>query len=85
MVIMALAELVITIWSAVLCCGAICRCCKNTPRNATVQYNATPAYPQQAVVNPGEIPAGVYIPPQTYPAQGQLTACKLSTHHYLCS
>ena len=85
MVIMALAELVITIWSAVLCCGAICRCCKSAPRNATVQYNATPAYPQQAVVNPGAITVGVYTPPQTYPTQGQMAACKPSTHHYLYS
>ena len=82
MMILAFAELVITIWSAVLCCGAICRCCKNTPHNATVQYNATPAYQQQAVVNPGAITVGVYTPPQTYPIQGQMAACKLIPHRY---
>ena len=76
MMIMAVAELVITIWSFVLCCLAICRCCKNTPRRVTVQYSATPAYSQQAVANPGAIPAGVYTSPQTYPVQGQSTAGK---------
>ena len=76
MMILAFAELVITIWSAVLCCGAICRCCKSAPRNTTVQYHPTPVYQQQAVVNPGAITVGVYTPPQTYPVQGQMAACK---------
>ena len=75
MMIMAVAELVITIWSFVLCCIAIWGC-KNTSRRVTVQYSATPAYSQQAVANPGAIPAGVYTSPQTYPVQGQSTACK---------
>ena len=50
---------------------------KNTPHNTTVQYNATPAYQQQAAVNPGAITVGVYTAPQTYPTQGQMAALSL--------
>jgi len=37
MLIMAFMQFVITIWCAVLCCGAVCRCCKGN-RAQRVQY-----------------------------------------------
>ncbi|XP_067930027.1 high affinity immunoglobulin epsilon receptor subunit beta-like [Watersipora subatra] len=58
LVLISLAELVITIWSAVLCCGAVCSCCLPTRSNHHVQY-AAPALQtqQQYVVYPGTVPA----------------------------
>ncbi|XP_067929526.1 membrane-spanning 4-domains subfamily A member 12-like isoform X1 [Watersipora subatra] len=58
LVLISLAELVITIWSAVLCCGAVCSCCLPTRSNHYVQY-AAPALQtqQQYVVYPGTVPA----------------------------
>ena len=76
MIPVAWAEFFITLWSANLCCRAVCKCCKRGPLNTTVQYNPTPVYQQQAVVNPGAITVGVYTPPHTNPVQGQMAACK---------
>ena len=76
MIPVAWAEFFITLWSALLCCRAICNCCKRGPLNTTVLYNPTPVYQQQAVVNPGAITVGVYTQPHTNPVQGQMAACK---------
>ncbi|XP_067930028.1 membrane-spanning 4-domains subfamily A member 8-like [Watersipora subatra] len=58
LVLIALVEFVITIWSAVLCCGAVCSYCLPTRSNHDVQY-AAPAFQtqQQYVVYPGTVPA----------------------------
>ena len=76
MTIMAAADLFISIKIAALCRGAACLCLNDTPTRSPVQHNSTPAYPQQAVVNPGAITVGVYTPPHTNPVQGQMAACK---------
>ena len=77
-------ELVITIWSAALCCGAICRCCKSYSTGNVIRFIPAPAAyaPQQAAVNPETVPAGVYPAPAPYPVQGQHTACKSSGCKY---
>ncbi|XP_067929528.1 membrane-spanning 4-domains subfamily A member 8-like [Watersipora subatra] len=58
LLLISLAELVITIWSAVLCCGAVCSCCLPTRSNHHVQYTAPALQTQQQyVVYPGTVPA----------------------------
>ncbi|XP_067929401.1 uncharacterized protein [Watersipora subatra] len=53
----SVAELIITIWSAALCCEAICSCCLPVHSNHQVQYAApTLQTQQQYVVYPGTVP-----------------------------
>ncbi|XP_067931013.1 uncharacterized protein [Watersipora subatra] len=56
LLLFSVAELVITIWSAVLCCEAVCSCCLSARPNHQVQY-AVPALQtqQQYVVYPGTV------------------------------
>ncbi|XP_067931220.1 membrane-spanning 4-domains subfamily A member 12-like [Watersipora subatra] len=58
LLLISIAELVITIWSATLCCGAVCSCCLPTRPNPHIQY-AAPALQtqQQYVACPGTVPA----------------------------
>ena len=87
---MAIIELIVSIWSAALCCGAVCRCCKTRSAGLSVQANAGQRYyaQQQMVMYPGAsgaYPPGVYpvsTAAGTYPAgqqyveQGQPSGCK---------
>ena len=54
MVVIAIGELIIGIWSAALCCGAVCGCCKSRPRENAIQYIPArlnyQAAPQQHIV-----------------------------------
>ena len=72
MVIMAIVELVVSIWSAVLCCGAVCRCCKS--HSAVVMVQGAPGqlpYPQQQfIMHPGAVSG------QQFTGHVQQTACK---------
>ena len=72
MLIMAVVELIVSIWSAVLGCRAVCRCCKS--HSAVVTVQAPPGqlpYPQQQIIMyPG------FAPGQQFTVHGQQTACK---------
>ena len=69
MLIMAVLEFIVTIWSAVLCCRAVCRCCKTTSASHTIQFKSV-VYAQQPVSAQPAMPA------MTVPAQGPYTVCK---------
>ncbi|XP_067929530.1 membrane-spanning 4-domains subfamily A member 8-like isoform X2 [Watersipora subatra] len=47
LVLISFAELVITIWSAVICCKAVCTCCLPTRSNKQVHYAAPALQTQQ--------------------------------------
>ena len=79
MVIMSVVELVVTIWSSVLCCGAVCRCCKTSSyTQRVVQYNAVPAvYPQQQMaMYPASTSVAIYHQGQQHPLPEQKFECK---------
>ena len=76
MLILALAELVISIWSAVLCCGVVCRCCRT---EAPAQVMLTQ---HQIVVPQTAAPVGIYNISQPSHQQNQYTACKLQHQTY---
>ncbi|XP_067931020.1 uncharacterized protein [Watersipora subatra] len=50
LVLISIAELVITIWTAVLCCGAICSCCLPINKNPQVLYAAPTLHTHQQYV-----------------------------------
>ena len=61
MIILAVAEFIITIWCAVLCCGAVCRCCK--PTGGQIVQTTTVAMNQpQMVTYTAAAPGGVGYP-----------------------
>ena len=76
MIIMAVIELTVSICSAVICCGAVCRCCK---AKSAGQADAGQRYyvQQQLTMYPGASgaqPPGVYpvsTAAGTYPARQQ--------------
>ena len=43
LIIIAVAELVANIWSYVLCCRAVCQCCKPSYSQESVAYNQAPS------------------------------------------
>ena len=78
LIVLALAELVVAVRSAVLCCGAVCSCCKDESSEQSVQYNAVPvAYSQQ---DPFADPARTSVPVsptrQPYSMPSQSVSCK---------
>ncbi|XP_067931012.1 uncharacterized protein [Watersipora subatra] len=57
LLLFSVAELIIAIWSAVLCCEAVCSCCLPVHPNHQAQYVApTLQTQQQYVVYPGTVP-----------------------------
>ena len=76
LLILAIAEAVVTIWSASLCCGVICsccRCCRCPPASAPPQRNRAPRLDAQPPpMLPGMVPSGgVYPVGQQFLVQGQ--------------
>ena len=90
MIVMAVIELIVSIWSAVLCCGAVCRCCKTRSAGLPGQADAGQRYYAQeqmtmypgasSAQSPGDYPvrtaAGTYPAGQQYAEQGQPSGCK---------
>ncbi|XP_067929402.1 uncharacterized protein [Watersipora subatra] len=51
LLLLSIAELVITIWSSVICCGAVCFCCFPVYPNHQAHYGAPAFQAQQHYVN----------------------------------
>ena len=74
MFLVAIIEFLSAVWSAVLGCGVMCKCCKNiAARNTTVQYTDTPVYSPQAVENQSALTFEIRPSYLTYSVQ---EACK---------
>ncbi|KAF6028500.1 hypothetical protein EB796_013196 [Bugula neritina] len=75
LLIASFIQFIVTIWSAVLCCGAVCSCCKTLSGRTVMQQQVIATYPitQGGVsVQQGYTVAGGYpmYPQQGYPQQG---------------
>ena len=87
MIIVAVIELTVSICSAVICCGAVCRCCKTksagqadagqryyVQQQLTMYPGASGAHPPG--VYPVRTAVGTYPAGQQYAEQGQPNGCK---------
>lgn len=80
MLIMAVIELVVSIWSAALCCTVVCSCCHKTgSTRLSPQANSGQAYyPQQPMAMFPAVETGAYSSTQQPAAQRELAGCKCS-------